>query len=107
MIANAMLHKLEVAIEQRFSLANTRRKSAANRQAAAKVMPVGRRRARRQHLAEHCYVGVGVENLAQYIGAGSLGTDHYKQASVIIAQGSITITQDSHRKPRSELSDKC
>ena len=65
MIANTILHKFEVSIEQRFSLAAGGGKYAASRQGAAEVVPVCGRRARREYLAEHRDLLVGIESLAQ------------------------------------------
>src|SRR5258708_2127355 len=51
----------------------------ANRDSAAKIIPVGRRRAWREDLAEHRDLFIGIKNLAQYVGAGSLSADHHEK----------------------------
>src|ERR1700724_457818 len=56
--------------------------NSANRQSTAKIIPVGRRRARREHLTEHRDLLTGVKYLAQYVGAGALSADHYESLNV-------------------------
>ena len=51
---------------------------------------MGRRRARRQHFTEHRDLLVGVENLAQYIGAGSLSADHHEQMTAARRRQSVS-----------------
>jgi len=79
MIVNAILHKFEVCIKERFGLGDTRRNNAANWQAAAEIVPVSRCWAWRQNLTKHGDLLVGIENLAQYIGAAPLSADHHKE----------------------------
>jgi hypothetical protein len=100
MVANAIRYKFKVLIEKRFNLAEGRRmNTAANRQSAREVVPVGRRRARREHFTEHCNVLVGVEKFAQDIGAGSLSADHHKQLTAGNRGIGVSVTQGSHRLP--------
>src|SRR5690242_10812788 len=72
MIADSIFDKFKVSIEQRFRLAAGHGHNAMNWQIAAKIIPMGKRRTRHQDLAEHGNPFVGVENLAQEIGACSL-----------------------------------
>src|SRR5208283_1302588 len=101
-IANPVLHKFKVLIQERVGRAGTSGKEVAIRQPAAEVVPVGRCRARRQYLTEHRDLLAGIQNLAQYIGAGSLRADHHKKKIAAVSQGWITVSRKFHRVPLSK-----
>jgi hypothetical protein len=93
-IADTIFYKFKVLIQERFSLTEGRRMNAFDRQSAAEVVPVSRGGARREHFTEHRNVFIGVENLAQDIGAGSLSADHHKELTswdkdigIVVRQG--------------------
>jgi len=92
-IANTVIYKFKVLIEERFGLAEVRRMNAADRQTAAEVVPVSRGRARRQYFTEHRNLFIGVENLAQDIGAGSLSADHHKELTACNKDIGIAVRQ--------------
>jgi hypothetical protein len=96
MVANSIFNEFKVPIEKRRGVAVSRQGNTAQWQVGAEVIPVGGRRARRQNFTEHRDLLVGVENLAQYIGAGSLSADDHKQPSAGYGGIGSAAGQDSH-----------